>query len=642
MQLEFWAATNVGRAREHNEDNFLVDKRLQLFVVCDGMGGHAAGEVASAVCVRTVRDVVFAHRDAIEALERDPDNLDHRENILALMERAIHTACRRIYEMAQEDSSRRGMGTTCVMLLISGERAFIGHVGDSRVYVVRDETVSQITTDHSLFNEMIRQGKIKPGDDQDFPHKNAVTRAVGVKESVEVDTMEIELEDGDRFMLCSDGLSGYFLDDDDILDLVQGDDLKELTQRCIRFANEGGGKDNITVVLIDTLLESYASAMREDDGTFIEVLKEMPFFHYLNQTELQQIVSISERHEYERNSLAIGPAETADRLNIVVEGSLSLLLHGRQIGVLVSGDHFGELSFIDEKPEMVTVRALENTVVMSIGRAQFMALLRNDPQLAIKLLWNFLQVFSSKLRQVPYDFLREPDLWWARLADDEENATPPSGRLTFLEDARDVIDDSTSDSNMWESEDATRPISTQVISEISDRNGNHKPGLNTFTGSETPTRKPGHWGSAQTESDEGGAEDLRKTMQIDWGQTSSSLPTGSLQTGRPPALPPVMPPAAAVNVARVNQAAVVDRSPGKAISGTSVVSKSTAPGISSAGSGMREPTHLRDAYDYGATVPDSVIELPDDMIMDASQDDETISRDRLSSPINRSKRKENE
>src|SRR5690554_1276125 len=101
MQLEFWAATNVGRAREHNEDNFLVDKRLQLFVVCDGMGGHAAGEVASAVCVRTVRDVVFAHRETIEALERDPDDLGNRENMLALMERAIHTACRRIFEMAQ-------------------------------------------------------------------------------------------------------------------------------------------------------------------------------------------------------------------------------------------------------------------------------------------------------------------------------------------------------------------------------------------------------------------------------------------------------------------------------------------------------------------------------------------------------------
>ncbi len=630
MQLQFWAATNVGRAREHNEDNFLVDKRLQLFVVCDGMGGHAAGEVASAVCVRTVRDVVFANRDIVEELERDPDDLDNRENVLALMERAIHTACRRIFEMAQEDISRRGMGTTCVMLLISGDRAFIGHVGDSRVYVVRDDEVSQITTDHSLFNEMVRQGKIKAGDDSDFPHKNAVTRAVGVKESVEVDTMEIELEDRDRFMMCSDGLSGYFFDDDDILDLVQGEDLKELTQRCIRFANEGGGKDNITVVLIDTLLDAYSSASREDDEASIEVLKEMPFFHYLNQTELQQVVSISERNEYEGNSLAIGPAETAERLNIVVEGSLSLILHGRQIGVLVAGDHFGELSLIDEKPEMVTVRALENTVVLSIGRVQFMALLRNDPQLAIKLLWNFLQVFSSKLRQVPYDFLREPDLWWTRLADDKENATPPSGRLTFLEDARDTAEGAASDSDMWGAEDATRPLSTQIIAEISDRRGNSAIAVKASAGSEAPTRKPTNWSKVRGESDAvEGAEDLRRTMQMDWSPMATNLPPG-----RPPALPP-----AATNTTRARQVTEpVDRSPSKAISGTSVVTKSTPPGGSSSGAGMREPTHLRDAYDYGATVPDSVIELPDDLLMD----DETISREGLGKSMNRSKRKENE
>ncbi len=635
MQLEFWAATNVGRAREHNEDNFLVDKRLQLFVVCDGMGGHAAGEVASAVCVRTVRDVVFAHRETIEALERDPDDLGNRENMLALMERAIHTACRRIFEMAQEDQSRRGMGTTCVMLLISGDRAFIGHVGDSRVYIVREDEVSQITSDHSLFNEMIRQGKIKPGDDQDFPHKNAVTRAVGVKESVEVDTIEIELEDRDRFMLCSDGLSGYFANDDDILDLVQGDDLKELTQRCIRFANEGGGKDNITVVLIDTLLESHTSASREDDAAFIEVLKEMPFFHYLNQTELQQIVSISERHEYEGNSLALGPAETAERLNILVDGSLSLLLHGRQIGVLATGDHFGELSFIDEKPEMITVRALENTVVMSIGRPQFMALLRNDPQLAIKLLWNFLQVFSSKLRQVPYDFLREPDLWWARLADDEENATPPSGRLTFLEDARDLSDDISVDLGMDDVDDSTRPLSSKIISDISERSGNHRSEASRHPGATSIPQKSAQWTNVRDESVDSSAEDLRRTMQMDWGQMSSTLPAGS----RPPAIPPAVPPAATGPSSKAARP-VVDRSPSKAISGTSVVAKAASP--TGAGTGMREPTHLRDAYDYGATVPDAVIEIPDDLVMHADQDDETISRERLTPPVNRSKRKEND
>lgn len=608
MQLEFWAATNVGRAREHNEDNFLVDKRLQLFVVCDGMGGHAAGEVASAVCVRTVRDVVFAHRDILEKLEREPDELVHREAVLALLERAIKTACQRIYEMAQEDSGRRGMGTTCVMMLISGDRAFIGHVGDSRLYIVREEQVTQITTDHSLLNEMIRQGKIKAGDDTDFPHKNAVTRAVGVKETVEVDTLEIELEDRDRFMLCSDGLSGYFLSDDDILDLIYGDDLKELTQRCIRFANEAGGKDNITVILIDTLLESHQSVMGDEGELVIELLKDTPYFHYLSQAELQQILAIAERHEYEANSLSLGPTETAERLNILVEGSLALFLHGRQIGVLAPGDHFGELSFIDEKPEMITVRALEKTVVISIGRAQFMALLRNDPQLAIKLLWNFLQVFASKLRQVPYDFLREPDLWWARLAEDEENATPPSGRLTFLEDAR--PDDE------WQ-EEATRPLSNQVIHAISERNAGAGAHPKSGQGAASQgMRMPVHGGRNDAAEEYGGVEDLRKTVQMDWGQISTKMPMAKAAglSESEAAVPPKPPEP------------VVDRSPSKAISGTSVVASKP---VSSENVGGREPTHLRDAYDYGSTIPDSIIEIPDDMLIDIDDEAATITRARM-------------
>ena len=155
MRLRFWASTDVGRVRKLNEDNFLVDKRLNLFVVCDGMGGHAAGEVASAIGVRTVRDVVHAHRELLERHERAPDDVPTRREVLKLVEKAVLDANSRVYEASIEDEAKRGMGTTCCLLLLSGKRGFIGHVGDSRIYMLRDNSLHQMTEDHSLYNETV-------------------------------------------------------------------------------------------------------------------------------------------------------------------------------------------------------------------------------------------------------------------------------------------------------------------------------------------------------------------------------------------------------------------------------------------------------------------------------------------------------
>ena len=249
MQIQFWASTDVGCVREHNEDNFLVDKRLKLFIVCDGMGGHAAGEVASALSVRTVRDVISANREVLEFLESNPDDINARQSVLQLLERSIHDANARVHEMGIEDESKRGMGTTCCVLLLSEYYGFIGHVGDSRIYLARNNKIHQMTEDHSLYNEMVRLGKIKPGEQVNLPNKNAVTRAVGVREFVEVDVMEFEAIPGDRFLLCSDGLCGYFTSDNQVLAMMQGGQLKDVTERCIRFAVDSGGKDNITAVI---------------------------------------------------------------------------------------------------------------------------------------------------------------------------------------------------------------------------------------------------------------------------------------------------------------------------------------------------------------------------------------------------------
>lgn len=436
MELRFWAATDTGRVRDHNEDNFLVDERLQLFVVCDGMGGHAAGEVASAVCVRTVREVVAAEGDFLQAMQQNPDDPVGKKRLEDLMGRAVLTACKRIFEMAQQDPSRRGMGTTCTAMVLAGPRGFVGHVGDSRMYRLRRGEVEQITVDHSLLNEMIRQGKL-PADtrEQDFPHKNAVTRAVGVRDYVEVDTFVFDVLPGDRLLMCSDGLSEYFGDHIDMVDMVGGQAPKETTSRCIDHANRSGGKDNITVIVIDSV---DVAGQQEDEQRIQEILLKTPYFHYLAPQELEQLKGLARRLEFEANEYVVAPGASNDRLFIILKGSVSLQLDGRQVSVLTTGENFGEMAVIDAQNEQdvnLIARALEPTMVMAIPRDEFVGLLRTAPGLAIKLLWNFVQVFADRLQAVPAEYRFTPDEWRGE-PDAVVDLTPPSGSLVFKEDLR--------------------------------------------------------------------------------------------------------------------------------------------------------------------------------------------------------------
>lgn len=427
MELEFWATTDVGRVRDHNEDNFLVDKRMKLFVVCDGMGGHAAGEVASAMSVRVVREVLSSHREVFDRLEKDPESLANRKSVLALVEHSIQEACARVFHAAQEDSSQRGMGTTCSLLLLAEGRGFIGHVGDSRIYLYRQEQIHQITEDHSLINEMIRLGKIKPGEEVNLPHKNAVTRAVGVNEFVEVDTFELDVFGGDSFLVCSDGLSGYFSSDSQIADLLEQEDVKKITEDCIDYANAGGGKDNITSIVVRVTSDSQQTL---DIQRTMEVMRTTPYFQYLGYKEMVQMVNLSKRRELSAHDVVFGPEDDPGGMFLVVRGEISLRRDGKSVKKLVFGDHFGEVSLIDETPRQLEAIAKTDSVVLYFPRERFMGLLRQEPNLAVKLLWNFLQTFTIRTRDVPYEML----IGGADIELDEH--TPPSGTLTFEQDMR--------------------------------------------------------------------------------------------------------------------------------------------------------------------------------------------------------------
>lgn len=245
--------TDVGRKRNHNEDSFLVDEELQLFVVADGMGGHAGGGTASRLAVETIDREMRAARGA-------PDNpfsqtTPLQDSLLPeYLRSAVEKACFEIFKAAQEDPRLAGMGTTTIALCVHGEHALFAHVGDSRAYLVRGDLIQQISEDHSLVNEQIKAGMITPEEAKHSRYKNIITRSVGFEEEVQVDVMGIVSEPDDFYILCSDGLANL-VDDKEIREVVHSVALAEAPKKLIELANERGGDDNITVIVVKTVTE---------------------------------------------------------------------------------------------------------------------------------------------------------------------------------------------------------------------------------------------------------------------------------------------------------------------------------------------------------------------------------------------------
>lgn len=243
-----YGLTDLGRKRTSNEDAFFLDDELGLYVVADGMGGHAAGEVASREAVDTLYGMV---KRGIADLHELVDPLSEADSRAAcrLMESAVQAATYFVYSIAEIDREKSGMGTTISALLVLGDYAVTAQVGDSRIYRVVDDAVEQLTEDHTLIAWQLKQGLITPQEAARSPHKNVITRAVGNREYVQVDTRCVPLVPGVRFLLCSDGLHGY-LRDDDIPPIVGMTGLRSV-ERFIALANERGGKDNITAILVE-------------------------------------------------------------------------------------------------------------------------------------------------------------------------------------------------------------------------------------------------------------------------------------------------------------------------------------------------------------------------------------------------------
>jgi protein phosphatase len=242
------ARTDVGMKREHNEDSFLVNDDLGLYVVCDGMGGHAGGETASRLAVQTIEKELISAKLRVDDPFSERTSLPESPLAGALRE-AVEGACAAVFRTSRANPELAGMGTTCISLLVHGDQAIVGHVGDSRAYLVRDGQVWQLSEDHSLVNEQVRAGLLTDEEAKHSRLKNIITRSVGFEEDVLVDVIGVETHAGDRFLLCSDGLSNL-IDNDEIRDALAHPDVESVPDLLIQLANSRGGDDNITVVAV--------------------------------------------------------------------------------------------------------------------------------------------------------------------------------------------------------------------------------------------------------------------------------------------------------------------------------------------------------------------------------------------------------
>lgn len=257
IRLRVFGQTDVGQVREHNEDNFLVADLMEgesnfdptedvelsaygaVFGVCDGMGGAAAGEVASQLAVDGIR----------ESLVSDTEPKDHQQLAVRLVA-AVQEAGMRIFADARADRSRRGMGTTSTVATLIDNRLFLAQVGDSRAYIVRGEELVQVTRDQSLVNQLIEAGQLTEEEAETFEHNNIILQALGTSDAVQVDLTYVDLRADDILILCSDGLSGMIRSEDIRGVVVELEDPEPVCARLIECANEAGGHDNITVVVV--------------------------------------------------------------------------------------------------------------------------------------------------------------------------------------------------------------------------------------------------------------------------------------------------------------------------------------------------------------------------------------------------------
>jgi serine/threonine protein phosphatase PrpC len=413
------AVTHQGMVRENNEDAHAIDDALGFYAVADGVGGKAAGEVASRTALDVAKGYLRAH--AAE-LERAGAALPAQARTVGgeLVTRAIQEACRAVHEASNRDPNLSGMRTTLTCVLRLGTSAIVGHVGDSRLYLIRHGEAHRLTDDHTLTAWQVRAGMMTEAEARDSPFRNTLTRALGSHESVQVDTLYVELGDGDVLLLCSDGLTLHVADAELAARVATGDD-DSMAGDLVKLANQRGGKDNVTVVTLACSQDEKSTTDASLDAR-IKAVAGLSLFQSLDYRQHVAVLSIAASRRVPAGTTLVTEGTKSSELYVIVAGRVAVERGGRRLCELGTGTHFGDMALVEDAPRSATVVALEPMDLLVIGREQMIGLMRMDPILATKVLWTLVQSLSARLRatsaeafevaqDAPRDTLPTPFQW---------------------------------------------------------------------------------------------------------------------------------------------------------------------------------------------------------------------------------------
>ncbi|MGK0435337.1 MAG: serine/threonine protein phosphatase PrpC [Planctomycetota bacterium] len=423
MKTRGFGATDIGTVRETNEDRLFVSDELGLYLVCDGMGGHAAGEIAAQIATDTV---VNAVRKGIARSATTKGRAPNHVELQEVLRRAIQGASLAVCAEAMANPERAGMGCTITALQFVAGKAVMAHVGDTRLYLLRDGAVELLSSDHTLAAEMKRRGELTPTEAEHHKYANALTRCIGSQDAVQVDSLVLDVGPDDRFLICSDGLSGYVESLSELASALTDRDPAAIPSELIRVANDRGGQDNITAIAI--VMEAADDEMKrllvvsDESRQDLELLRGLDLFKAMSFVDALRILSYSEIRSCRAGEVVVGLDEPNDRLCLALAGRFEMRSRGESLAVrLRTGDCVGDTALLVPQRRRCVLSALDDGRMLVLSGERFRSLARRRPWLGVRLMAGIAAKLSIEL-DAAEEMLRETVArgrvrrgWWARL-----------------------------------------------------------------------------------------------------------------------------------------------------------------------------------------------------------------------------------
>jgi len=399
MRYAGHSISQIGNLRTDSQDVVAIDQALGVYILCDGMGGTARGDVAADIASKTCLQFIKQHSNTLSRVAKGDLPSLHLSD---LAQSAVQAANHAVYTYSQEHSESRGSGTTVALLITAGTSGACAHVGDSRVYAFRNNQLFQLTKDHSLAQDLIDQGVLDRKNLATFAFKHVLSRAVGLLPAVSVDTLHFDIIPGDKFLLTSDGISST-LSSTNVEEAMTISDPQKLLERLISQARAAHQEEDLSVITVEASAEASEQQAHIDRSAELSlkttVLQEVFLFKALAPQNILRIVNASTVVSFKKGEVVVSQGEVDTSLFIILDGSFDIEIDGHQISAISRGNHFGEMAFLTSHPRSATVRAATDGKVLKIAADDFRAFIQAHPQDGVNMITALARELSDRLRQ---------------------------------------------------------------------------------------------------------------------------------------------------------------------------------------------------------------------------------------------------